>query len=116
MKRINALQVLNLENEGADHGEWIQKLVGHMGWVSAAREAIDALTQTRADVVIIDGFSLKDAEMIALEIKMQIADPYIVIIDGLIKHHERSEYADEVIPSSLQQLREALARGFSEAI
>ena len=116
MKRINALQVLNLENEGADHGEWIQKLVGHMGWVSTAQEAIDALTQTRADAVIIDGFSLEEAELIALEIRMQLEDVYIGIISEEVKHRERSEYADEVIPQSFMQLKETLAHRFSEAI
>lgn len=113
MRRIDVLQVLNLDGE--DHDEWIKKLADGMGWVTNAQEAIQALGQVESDAVIIDGFSIKEAELIALEIRMQFEDVYIGIISEGVRHRERNAYANEVIPRSFAALKEALGHAFIEA-
>lgn len=121
MRRLRVLLVTYLMSE-ADHAKHMLEGMGHIVVevldATGAIEMIDDHVSIKGvfDAVIIDGFSLDAAEMIALEIKSKYLEMYVGIMSEAVKHREHNTYADDTIPEIFAVLRDTLECRFPEAI
>lgn len=112
MRRLRVLLVVNPECE-TDRAGWMLEKMGHQQeWVFNAVDAIREMGSKAFDAVIIDGFDVAKAELVALEIKLVAASIYIGIVNGAAKHRRSNGYADEVIPETFVALKEVLEYRF----
>lgn len=118
MKRIYVLLVTNADSEADRAKHILEKLGCTVVEVWDALWAIEKIeyrvgTSGAFDAVIIDEFPVKEAEVIALTIKMTFGDIYIGIMSSEVNHRVHNEYADEIIPETFTALDDALKHRFS---
>lgn len=121
MKRLHVLLVTNTECEEDKAAHMLDKM-GHVVWTAFDAEAAKTMLQgspgTGKDwsAVIIDGFSIAEAEEIALDIRMQFEYVYIGIMVREVQHRVPNGYANEAIPQAFVALKEALGHQFPEVV